>query len=329
MNKNFFLFCLISYLVLTTSNNSLSFDQVIEKAKKIGKMKKIAVAGGDNLTMLQACRKAKDMKIADCILFGISKKIKDKAASYNLDISDFEIIEESNDSQCALSAAEYVREGKADIYAKGSLETKYSLNAVFDSKRGLRHIHIISALSILEAPKINRILIFTDCHVRPYPSMVEKISSINNAVEVAKSFGIEMPKVAAVSGVEKVNPKMKETGEAHLLSKLHDDGEIKGCIVDGPLSFDLAVNSKVPKYKGMEKRKIKGDADVILFSNIHTANIAYNLMVHLIKAKSATIIAGTIAPVVFNSRDDTAEAKFHSIVFSVLYSEYLLKEKKK
>ena len=329
MNKNFFLFCLISYLVLTTSNNSLSFDQVIEKARKIGKMKKIAVAGGDNLTMLQACRKAKDMKIADCILFGISKKIKDKAASNNLDISDFEIIEEPNDSQCALSAAEYVREGKADIYAKGSLETKYSLNAVFDSKRGLRKIHIISALSILEAPKINRILIFTDCHVRPYPSMVEKISSINNAVEVAKSFGIEMPKVAAVSGVEKVNPKMKETGEAHLLSKLHDDGEIKGCIVDGPLSFDLAVNSKVPKYKGMEKRKIKGDADVILFSNIHTANIAYNLMVHLIKAKSATIIAGTIAPVVFNSRDDTAEAKFHSIVFSVLYSEYLLKEKKK
>ena len=329
MNKNFFLFCLISYLVLTTSNNSLSFDQVIEKAKKIGKMKKIAVAGGDNLTMLQACRKAKDMKIADCILFGISKKIKNKEASNNLDISDFEIIEEPNDSQCALSAAEYVREGKADIYAKGSLETKYSLNAVFDSKRGLRHIHIISALSILEAPKINRILIFTDCHVRPYPSMVEKISSINNAVEVAKSFGIEMPKVAAVTGVEKVNPKMKETGEAHLLSKLHDDGEIKGCIVDGPLSFDLAVNSKVPKYNGMEKRKIKGDADVILFSNIHTANIAYNLMVHLIKAKSATIIAGTIAPVVFNSRDDTAEAKFHSIVFSVLYSEYLLKEKKK
>ena len=327
MNKNFFLFCLISYLVLTTSNNSLSFDQVIEKAKKIGKMKKIAVAGGDNLTMLQACRKAKDMKIADCILFGISKKIKDKAASNNLDISDFEIIEEPNDSQCALSAAEYVREGKADIYAKGSLETKYSLNAVFDSKRGLRHIHIISALSILEAPKINRILIFTDCHVRPYPSMVEKISSINNAVEVAKSFGIEMPKVAAVSGVEKVNPKMKETGEAHLLSKLHDDGEIKGCIVDGPLSFDLAINTKVPKYKNMEKRKIKGDADIMLFSNIHTANIAYNLMAHLIKAKSATIIAGAIAPVVFNSRDDSAEAKFHSIVFSVLYSEQIQKEK--
>ena len=193
------------------------------------------------------------------------------------------------------------------------------------SKRGLRNVHILSALSILEAKKLNKILLFTDCHVRPYPTIVEKISSINNAVVVAKSIGIEMPKVAAVCGVEKVNPKMKETGEAHLL----DDGEIKGCIVDGPLSFDLAINSKAPKYKGMEKRKIKGDADIILFSNINTANIAYNLMVHSIKAKSATIIAGAIAPVVFNSRDDTAEAKFHSIVFSILYSEELMKEGKK
>ena len=328
MRKNFLLFCLLSYIILTVSTNSLSFDQLIEKAKNLGKMKKVAVAGGDNLTMLQACRKAKDMGIADCILFGISKKIKDKAAEINLDISDFQIIEVQIDSQCALSAAEYIREGKADIYAKGSLETKYSLNAVFDSKRGLRHSHIISALSILEAKKLNKIVIFTDCHVRPYPTIVEKMASINNAVLVAKSLGIETPKVAAVCGVEKVNPKMKETGESHLLSKLQDDGEIKGCIVDGPLSFDLAINSKVPKYKGMEKRKIKGDADIMLFSNIHTANIAYNLMVHLIKAKSATIIAGTIAPVVFNSRDDTAEAKFHSIVFSVLYSEELTKGKK-
>lgn len=328
MKKFFFVFCLISYFILTTSNNSLSFSEIIEKAKKIGKMKKIAVAGGDNLTMLQACRKAKDMKLANCIFFGISKKIRDLASKNNLDISDFEIIEQPIDSQCALSAAEYVREGKADIYAKGSLETKYSLNAVFDSKRGLRHGHIISALSILEAEKINKILIFTDCHVRPYPTIVEKIASIKNAVSVAKSIGIENPKVAAVCGVEKVNPKMPETGEAHLLSKLNDDGEIKECIVDGPLSFDLAINTKVPKYKGMEKRKIKGDADIMLFSNINTANIAYNLMVHSIKAKSATIIAGTIAPVVFNSRDDTAEAKFHSIVFSVLYSEELLKEKK-
>ena len=321
MNKNFILFCLLSYFILTTSTNSLSFDEIIEKAKNLGKMKKVAVAGGDNLTMLQACRKAKDLKIADCVLFGVSKKIKDMASSNNLDISDFEIIEEPIDSQCAMNAAEYVREGKADIYAKGSLETKYSLNAVFDSKRGLRQVHIISALSIVEATKLNKILIFTDCHVRPYPTIVEKISSINNAVSVAKSIGIEMPKVAAVCGVEKVNPKMKETGEAHLLSKLHDDGEIKG------LSFDLAINTKVPKYKNMEKRKIKGDADIMLFSNIHTANIAYNLMAHLIKAKSATIIAGAIAPVVFNSRDDSAEAKFHSIVFSVLYSEQIQKEK--
>ena len=199
MNKNFILFCLLSYFILTTSTNSLSFDEIIEKAKNLGKMKKVAVAGGDNLTMLQACRKAKDLKIADCVLFGVSKKIKDMASSNNLDISDFEIIEEPIDSQCAMNAAEYVREGKADIYAKGSLETKYSLNAVFDSKRGLRQVHIISALSIVEATKLNKILIFTDCHVRPYPTIVEKISSINNAVSVAKSIDIHRLSCTSIS----------------------------------------------------------------------------------------------------------------------------------
>ena len=129
MKINFSFFCLLSIIILTTSTNSLSFDEIIEKVKKLNKMKKVAVAGGDNLTMLQACRKAKDMKIADCILFGVPTKIKELASANNLDISDFEIIEELVDSKCALSAAEYVREGKADIYAKGSLETKYSLNA--------------------------------------------------------------------------------------------------------------------------------------------------------------------------------------------------------
>ena len=96
------------------------------------------------------------------------------AYSNHLDISDFEIIKEPIDSQCALSAAEYVMDGKADIYVKGSLDTKLSLNAVFDRKRGLRQVHIISALSILEAKKLNKILIFTDCHVSPYPTICLK-----------------------------------------------------------------------------------------------------------------------------------------------------------
>jgi phosphate butyryltransferase len=301
---------------------------MLQKVQELGKIKIVAVAGGDNLTILQACRKGKDLRLLDCILVGVPPRIEEEARKGNIDISDFRIVRKTIDSEIALEAARLVRSGEADIYAKGSLETKYTLKAILDKRRGLRKSNIVSGITILEAKKYNKLLIFTDAHVRPYPTIIEKIGLIDNAVEFAHSIGIENPKVAAVCALEKVNHIMRETEEGEKLSKMNDIGQIRGCIVDGPLSFDLAINPKIPKYKGMEKRKIKGDADIILFSNINTANIAYNLMVHSIKAKSATIIAGAIAPVVFNSRDDTAEAKFHSIVFSVLYSEELLKGNK-
>ena len=300
---------------------------MLDKVQKLGKMKTVAVAGGDNLTILQACRKAKDLNIANCILLGVASKIKEEAQKGNIDISDFEIVEKSLDSEIALAAATLVREGKADIYAKGSLETKYTLKAILDNKRGLRKSRIVTGITILEAKKYHKLLIFTDAHVRPYPTVIEKISLINNAVEFAHSIGIDTPKVAAVCALEKVNPKMRETEEALKLSKMNDIGQIRGCIVDGPLSFDLAINPKIPKYKGMDKRKIKGDADIILFPNIHSANLAYNLMIHSIKAKSATLLSGTTAPCVFTSRSGDVDSKFNSFILAIFYSEFLEKAK--
>ena len=323
MAKNIFLLCLFLNIIFISTDNSFTFDYMLEKVQALGKMKTVAVAGGDNLTILQACRKAKDLKIADCILIGESSKIKVEAEKGEVDISDFEIVEKTLDSEIALTAATLVREGKADIYAKGSLETKYTLKAILDNKRGLRKSRIVTGITILEAKKHKKLLIFTDAHVRPYPTIIEKISLINNAVEFAHSIGIEKPKVAAVCALEKVNPIMRETEEALRLSKMNDIGQIRGCIVDGPLSFDLAINPKIPKYKGMENRKIKGDADIILFPNIHSANLAYNLMIHAIKAKSATLLSGTKAPCVFTSRSGSMDSKFNSIVLAIFYSEFL------
>ena len=136
-----------------------------------------------------------------------------------------------------------------------------------------------------------------------------------------------MPKVAAVCALEKVNHKMRETEEALKLAKMNDIGQIRGCIVDGPLSFDLAINPKIPKYKGMENRKIKGDADIILFPNIHSANLAYNLMVHAIKAKHATLLSGTTHPCIFTSRSGDLDSKFNSIILAIFYSEFLQDKK--
>ena len=327
-NKFLLLFLLENIIFFVLADNSFTFDSMLEKVKKSGVIKKVAVAGGDNLTILQACRKAKDLRIADCILVGIPDKIYGEAQKGKIDISDFEIVEKRMDSEIALEAATLVREGRADIYAKGSLETKYTLKAILDNKRGLRKSRIVTGLTILEAPKYHKLLIFTDAHVRPYPTVIEKVSLIDNAVEFAHSIGIEMPKVAAVCALEKVNHKMRETEEAQRLTKMNDIGQIRGCIVDGPLSFDLAINPKIPKYKGMTNRKIKGDADIILFPNIHSANLSYNLMIHVIKARSATLLSGTTAPCVFTSRSGDMDSKFNSIVLAIFYSEFL-KDKKK
>ena len=252
MAKNIFLLCLFLNIIFISTDNSFTFDYMLEKVQALGKMKTVAVAGGDNFTILQACRKAKDLKIADCILIGESSKIKVEAEKGEVDISDFEIVEKTLDSEIALTAATLVREGKADIYAKGSLETKYTLKAILDNKRGLRKSRIVTGITILEAKKHKKLLIFTDAHVRPYPTIIEKISLINNAVEFAHSIGIETPKVAAVCALEKVNPIMRETEEALRLSKMNDIGQIRGCIVDGPLSFDLAINPKIPKSRHMK-----------------------------------------------------------------------------
>jgi len=317
-----FIIFLIANIIIISSDNSFTFNYMLKKVKDLGKMKTIAVAGGDNLTILQACRKGKDLKITDCILVGKTENILTEAKKANIDISDFQIVDKREDSAIAFTSVQLVRQGKADIYAKGSLETKYTLKAILD-KSGLRKSRIVSGITVIEAPKYHKLLIFTDAHVRPYPTIIEKISIINNAVEFAHSIGIQIPKVAAVCALEKVNHKMRETEEALKLTKMNDIGQIRGCIVDGPLSFDLAINQKIPKYKGMENRKIKGDADIILFPNIHSANLAYNLMIHVIKAKSATLLSGTKSPCVFTSRASDMETKFNSFLLAIFYSEFL------
>ena len=121
-------------------------------------------------------------------------KNKRKAQKGNVDISDFQIIEKRIDSEIALEAARLVRSGEVDIYAKGSLETKYTLKTILDNRRGLRKSRIVSGITILEAKKYHKLLIFTDAHVRPYPTIIEKMALINNAVEFVHSIGIEIPK---------------------------------------------------------------------------------------------------------------------------------------
>ena len=195
------------------------------------------------------------------------------------------------------------------------------LKAIFEDEL-FRKNKLVSGLSIMDIPKLGRPIILTDAHVKAYPTINQKIELINNAVEFAKSIGIKRPKVAIVAGIGNISREMRETEDASRLTKLNDMGQIKGCDVEGPLAFDVAVDpySKLLNY--LPTRKIRGDADIILFHNFHHANIAYNLLLHIVKARSATLLGGTRYPVVFASRSGSADYKFDSIITSIFFSEY-------
>lgn len=315
-------FLIFSNIFLINAGNTLTFAQMEEQLKKSGKMKKIAVAGGDNLTMLQSCRKAKDLKIADCILVGDSKKAQILAESSNIDISDFELIEVSNKQLIGLKTASIIHDGEADIFAKGSLESNLCLKAIFDNKRGLKKDRLVTGISLFEITHLNKIILITDPQVVIYPTIIEKVSLINNAVEFANAIGIDTPKVAAVTAYDEVMPEIRETTDAERLVKMNEMGQIRGCIVDGPIGLASAINPQV-KVSRATKEKVNGDADIILFPDINSANIAYNLMMCGIEAKSASLLSGTTNPVVFTARGSSVEDKFNSFILAIYHSEYL------
>ena len=314
------------FTTICEEKDYITFEKMYEKIKASGIKKIIAVAGADNLTSLQTCRKCKDLGIADFILIGRIEKIKEIANKNNVDISDFLIVDKRTDLEIASHAAKLVKIHQADIFYKGGLNPLITLKAIFEDEL-FRKNKLVTGISIMDIPKHKKLLILTDAHVKAYPTLNQKIELIKNAVEVANSLGIEKPKVAVVAGIGNISRKMRETEDASRLTKLNDIGQIKGCEVEGPVAFDIAVDPYSKIFNYVPTRKIKGDADIILFHNFHHANIAYNLLLHIVKARSATLLGGTRYPVVFASRSGSEEYKFNSIICAIYFSEYISNKK--
>ena len=282
--------------------------------------KQLAIAGADIPETLKTSRLAKDMKIGDSILIGNEEKIRKIAAESDIDISDFQIVNLNDRTEISRYAVKLVHDGDADMYVKGNIETRDVLKAVLDNEIGLKQVdELISLVGVFEID--GKMKYLTDPSVIPYPDLKEKVQLINNAVKFAKSTGLKNPKVAAVAAISIPNPRMPETMEAEQLSKMSDKGLIKDCIVDGPLSLDLAISPESAKIKHSE-RKINGDADIILFPDVHAANIAYKILTHLSDAKSGNIIIGTKQPVILSSRSDTVQVKLNSIILGFTYDKF-------
>ena len=315
-----FIFLLVIFqILLIKCDSSITFETLLSDLKKDAKMKKMVIAGADNPETLQTSRLAKDMKIGDSILVGNEEKIREIAKEFNVDISDFKIVNLADPTEISRYSVKLVHDGEADMYVKGSLETRDVLKAVLDKEIGLRTNDLISLVGVFEID--GKMKYMTDPSVIPYPSLEEKVQLINNAVKFAAACGLTNPKVAAVAAIGITNPRMPETLEAEELMEMNKRGEIKNCIVDGPLSLDLAIDPESCRIKNSERR-INGDADIILFPDVHSANIAYKILTHLSDSKSGNIIIGTRQPVILSSRGDSVQVKLDSIILGFTYDKF-------
>ena len=301
---------------------SIKFDDIINKVTSVP-TKTLAVACAEDKPVLEAVKAAKERKIANAILTGDEEKIRAIAAEIGFDLKDTRIIDKKDNVEASLAAVKLVHDGEADMYMKGLLPTGKFLKSVLDKEVGLRTGKPLSHVCVFEIPGIDRLLFLTDVAFIPYPTLEDKKCMIEYTVDVAKACGITDNKVAVLAALETVNEKMPCTVEADQLSKMQDAGEIKDCVVEGPLSMDIALYKEAAEEKGAMGRKVAGNANILVFPDIHAGNLVYKTMVHMVPCKNGNILTGTKAPVILTSRSDSMEVKLNSIALAAVVASNL------
>lgn len=302
------------------------FNEITEKMKGCG-MKKVAVAAAQDSAVLEAVKEVRERGIAEAVLVGDEAKIREIAASIEMDLTGYRIIDEPDMVQAALKAVKLAHDGEVDMYMKGLVDTKNFLKSVLDKEVGLRTGAPLSHVAVFDLPTFDRLLFLTDVAFIPYPTLEDKVNIIKNTIPVCNACGIAQPKVAALAAVEVVNPKMPATVEADELVKMCEEGQIPGCVVEGPLSLDLAIDPEAVKHKGAGSRKVQGDADMLLFPDIHAGNLVYKCIVHTVPGmKNGCILTGTKVPVILTSRSDTFETKVNSIILAAVVAGEMKKK---
>ena len=298
-----------------------SFDDVLKKAQHLG-IKKVAVACAEDKPVLEAIKAAKEKNIADAILIGDREKILKILDELNMKEQDYQIVDEKNPKTASLKAVELVSSKKADMLMKGLIDTASFLRAVLDKEIGLRTGKLMSHVAVFETEKFDRLLFITDAAFNIAPDINAKVDILNNSVLMARAIGIEKPKVAPICAVEVVNPNMQATIDAAILTKMNDRGQIKNCIVDGPLALDNALSQEAAAHKNI-KSEVAGKADIFLMPNIEAGNVFYKALTYASNCRNGGIVVGTAAPVILTSRADSFESKLNSIALAALTAHAL------
>lgn len=318
---------------MTVEPNSIPEINTMEKllnrvgSKLDGRQLRAAVVFPYYSAVLEACRMAVKSGYIVPIFIGETGKIQ-KSEPYSDSIfGQVEVIEARSAEDALDAALRLAISGNVDVIVRGTVSAPEFIRRLIEERSGFVPKNCtVSHVAVIKPEAYGKLLAVTDAAVNAEPDLKQKISLIDNLIAVSRKIGIESPRVAVLAAVEVVYPQMPVTLDAAVLSKMGERGQIKGAFIDGPLSFDCAIDPLAAESKGIKNSRVAGFADAMLAPNMETAHGIYKAMALYGRAKLGGVIYGGIIPVAMPATSDTAEAIYHSIGLACLLSEAISAE---
>jgi phosphate acetyltransferase len=295
------------------------YERLLEKCKVLPPTP-TAIAHPCDGPSIEAAVEAAQQGLLTPILVGPRAKVEAAATKAGVNISSYELIDAAHSVAAAEIAVKLVREGKAEMLMKGSLHTDELMGAVVARETGLRTARRISHCFVMDVPTLEQALIITDAAVNIFPSLEDKVHIVQNAIDLAIAMGKAQPKVAILSAMETVNPKVPSTIEAAALCKMADRGQIAGGILDGPLALDNAISFTAAKIKKIESR-VAGQADILVVPDLEAGNMLAKSLSFLANADAAGIVLGARVPIILTSRADFVLTRLASCAIAALVAK--------
>ncbi len=292
------------------------FHRFLERCKDLPAITTAVVWPLSNVALRGAVEAAEEGLI-EPTLIGDEAEMKELAREIGVDISKYPILQADTESKAAELGCIMCRSGNALAIMKGSLHTDELMRAAMNKDTGLRTNRRISHVFVMDTPAYDRTLLITDAAINITPELEDKVHIVQNAIDLAHALGIPEPKVALLSAVETVNPKIKSTLDAAALCKMADRGQITGGILDGPLAFDTAVSARAAEIKKLES-PVTGQADILVVPDLESGNMLAKQLEYLGGAQMAGVVLGARVPAILTSRADSAETRLTSCAVAVL-----------
>ena len=294
-----------------------SFDEIKEQLGQHEKKKRIGVIAAHEEHTLDAVVLAAKDGLVEPVLIGKKTEITVLLEHLDQRPDELEIIDKAEPEACAKTASLLVRDGKLDCLIKGKIETGTMMKALVNKEYGIRDSDVMSHISFYESPYYHKLFASTDGALLVYPTLEQKKGEIENAVKVFHKLRVVNPKVGVLAAVDSVNPKMKESVEAAELKAMWQDGKINGCIVEGPITYDIALSKEAAEIKGFNS-PVAGDADILVFPDIMSGNLLLKALSLTGNAKFAGTVIGAKVPIVITSRSMPMRDKYLSIVLNAV-----------